>query len=699
MEGYDSRHTGEQLDLAIDYMLNHAQTIQEGIDSIEQTAQEKKQELEGVGQAQMVSYDNTESTATDPNESVMKGVTNIQAAIDVLTKKGIRSIDFIRNEQGGFLRYYKLDGDYKDIALTSIIIRFNSEKTQAQNVQDALIDAFERLDDVEGKMSELSQEVTKTVEDKNNKFSICDGEGKIIAILNGSVKIDENGRIITASFNSAEVIPDGITIEKTDDGWSVKNESIDNKKIAPSLKETLAFLYDDANNLMSLCDARGNIICKLNSSIEVDEDGNIVTKAFDSRKQNIGYNAVGRTQFPKIDYNKTTFRWLDIGNSHSLCALKYLRYIAISQGVDLSNVAFCRLSRGGSSFNSWYNGYHDNDIESGDALTGNKYAIAQDFGELKTHIKGTLYNATTEQTENIDKDLTRSTETFYGTDTSVMRSLLKDNDWDLITIHQRYAFNDRYDESDGWLTDLAPEDQINNIGNSSCADKFVQILKTLCPKATIGYLFSLTPFGINDKTYNPIYNAQSLQNTIDTHNRWCNTMKKFMSDSGINLMIPCDSALQNLRVSSVANEDGENIVSRYGFNYDKPHTNNGVAAYTMAAVVWEVVFAPRFNKSIYGNTLTELPEDDLHSTTEWYVQPSFTDNNSDKVIIDAPDGLWNKPQWVGKKSTDGGTTWSEDGRAKSFVRVSASNRKTCQMAAIMAVNDMWKINNPDNVEL
>ena len=75
------------------------------------------------------------------------------------------------------------------------------------------------------------------------------------------------------------------------------------------------------------------------------------------------------------------------------------------------------------------------------------------------------------------------------------------------------------------------------------------------------------------------------------------------------------------------------------------------------------------------------------------------ENNNQKVIIDASDGAWNAPLYSGCTSADGGTTWDYSGRAKATIRVSDTNAKACQMAAILAVNDMWNINNPDNIDV
>lgn len=451
----------------------------------------------------------------------------------------------------------------------------------------------------------------------------------------------------------------------------------------------------DENNCFSICDQAGNIIVKF------DDDGHVMTKSFDSRRV-APNNSIGRTQFPKIDFNKPTFRWLDIGNSHSNCALFYLRSIAISQGVDLSNVAVCRVSRGGSSFEDWYNGYHDKDTSGqGDELTGGMYNLVKDFGELGVHVKGNKYTQVNGTPIPIDMDVTRSSITWWGGDCSLLRSLLADNEWDLITIHQRYVLNGLYDESEGWTKDLEGY-TYNNTGKSK---EFIRILKTLNPRATIGTLYTLNPYGYSDIDNKVLYTENSWQRTKDCFEAWNKNIMKFLTDSGIELIVPCNTALMNLRESSVANTPDEwtgnkmNLLTRWGFNYDQAHTAFGVAGYTMAAVAWEVIFAPRFGKSIYGNSLRELKKDDTHSSSTYYLRPSYINNDGQRVVVDVSDGAWNKPAYAGVTTTDGGTTWQAGDRSTSVIRVTDDNAKLCQMAAIMAVDDMWRINNPNEVEI
>ena len=553
--------------------------------------------------------------------------------------------------------------------------------------------------------SDLSETITvlssqtPNIINGGSAFSIVDENGNEVAMLNSYLKIGADGTLETDGFNSA-----------TEKGRTTVLES------AVSAITTHPVSVESSADVLNVSDENGNRAVVVNESVEVQgkvkvfSDGRVKTDSFDSDDVSFTINGMQtelarfqRTVFPQINYAKSTFRWLDIGNSHSHCSLAYLNYIAKSQGVDLSNVAFCEVSRGGSAFKDWVNGWNDADTSGeGDQLTGGMYDAVKDFGGLSVKVTGNTYtevNGT--PTPVVDHELGQSSTRFWGGDCSIFRSLLQDNEWDLITIHQRYIYNEKYDESDGWVNDL----ESGTYTNSGGIKEFVRILKSTNPQATVGFLFALTPFGFNGESV--VYDEDtSLNNTLEAHERWCWTVKKFMKDSGVDLVIPCDTALQNLRISNVPNVENEwdesetptilDIYDRWGFNFDSAHTSAaGVAPYTLSAVAWEMVFAPRFGVSIMENRLHELKANDLgDGTTTKYLQPSYDDNGVDTIIDDRGTNPWNKPLWVGWNTRE-----SADTRATATVRLTDSNRPTCQMAAMLAVSDMWEVNNPNNLTI
>jgi hypothetical protein len=532
--------------------------------------------------------------------------------------------------------------------------------------------------------AELNQK-KPDIANNNNGFSIKDERENEVLRMNSYMEVKSSGEVATKNFNSTDLKDRVARLENNPD---VKVE--DNSEDYFSIEDT------DGNKAVVI-----DAPMEVRGKIKVFPNGRIKTDSFDS--QNIDLKErFKRAIIPAINYTKPTFRWLDIGNSHSLCALGYLYFIAKSQGVDLSNVAFCRVSRGGAAFDDWVAGWHDEDTSGeGDSLTGGMYDLVQVFGGLTVRVTGNKYTAVNGTPIPVENQALGLTSTrFWGGDCSILRSLLQDNEWDLITIHQRYVYNEKYDESDGWVNDL----ESGTFTRSGGLKEFVRILRTTNPQAAIGYLFALAPFGFNGTTVQ--YNDNSLNNTKATHQRWCETVKKFMQDSGIDFIIPCDTALENLRVSSVPNVPNEwdessdpqdlNILQRWGFNYDSAHTTSaGVAPYTMAAVAWEMVFAPRFNVSILKNGLHELPNNDIYSNGNKFLQPSYYNGENEQIVsMSNPGYAWSMPSWI-----DWATREQSNTRATATVRLTDDNRHTCQMAAILAVTDMFEINNPDNLTI
>lgn len=495
------------------------------------------------------------------------------------------------------------------------------------------------------------ENTVRLFDDLENLLSVIDGEGEMLIKVNSGVEIDKDGNVKTSSFNSGNLSRD---------------------------EETFALSFSDGED----------IILGLNSGMKIDHTGNIKTKSFDSA---LPLNP-GFSKFPTLDAKKEEFKWLDVGNSHSLCSLFYLKRIALSMGVDLSKVAFCRVSRGGSSFKSWVEGWHDDDTSgSGDQLTGGEYRLCKDFGGLSVKVTGNIYTQVAgTPTPVVDADVTNAYLTFWGGDCSILRSLLSDNKFDLITIHQRYTSNTQYDASNGW----------RDHSDDGYLTELIRIIKTFQPQACVGYLYSLLPWE---------YAGSNLAGVSSYYKQFSTSIKKFMANTGVDILLPCDTALENLRNSSLPDaviegtQQAGSVGLRYGFNYDPAHTAYGVAAYTMACVAWESILAQRYGKSCYGNTYRELISDDVSytpagsSTTLKYFNGSYTDGGGNKVMID--NGAYQAPQYIGCTSLDGGVTWTYSERAAATMRVADSNAALCQMAAILAVNDMWHINNPDNVEL
>lgn len=368
-------------------------------------------------------------------------------------------------------------------------------------------------------------------------------------------------------------------------------------------------LVDD-NNAFSISDNEDNTLLRINGAIEIFKSGRIKTKNFDSDYKPIH---ITKRLNKSCDLHKSQLRVLDIGNSHSWDCINYLKDLVQASGVDVTDMVFVRLSRGGGSFKSYYDCWHDQDVESGDELTGSIYTLSKEFGNVDVFVN--------------NNKLGSSNITFYGDDGTTFRSLLTDNKFDLITIHQRYIGLEHYDEWEGdgqfgYLSDL------------------LRILQTTQPQAEIGTLMNHAPFGYCGN--NLFGTEEFLKNVV-----W-ETNKKFMRDYGIKFIVPYGTAQENIRKSQFN-------TSTHGMNYDisSPiHSGLGLCAYVNACTFFETLIAPRYGVSVLGNSL--------------------------------------------RISLDGVTL---PGYQDAHIPVTNENAYTAQMAAILAVNDMWKVQNPDNVTI
>lgn len=562
---------------------------------------------------------------------------------------------------------------------------------------------------INAKVSALGPKIDKAVkpyDDSENILSICDGNGNVIASFNNGFEITSGGHIVIKNGFSSMVIGalSSLTTQEKSSIVAAINE-LNNKEVVID-DSGLAKIYDDDNSILSICDGRGNIIVKLNNSISISKplsvngnlsilsDGTIKTDNFDS-----SYFNAARTQFPKIDLKKTPLRILDIGNSHSLCTEAYLPVIMESQEVDISDIAWCCISRGAASFKSFVQGWHDEDTSGeGDELTGGQYMVNKLFGGVDVKVSGNIYTAGqwTSPTAVVDRSLTSNNLICWGGDTSIIRDLLTRTKFDIIIIHQQNGYLE-YESSSRW----------RDSGDFGYLTELIRLLKVYQPNATVAYLYPLIYFNY----YNQY---RTLQQMDACHNKWCETLRKFKADSGVDYIIPSGTALLNLRHSSCletidttqyedlnvtpsvmrpfeqsSDFDGgvANYETRYGLHYDGAHTAWGIAAYTMSCAIYEFLFAPRFDKSILGNSYREGFKDlyfnELHHL---YLKPMrHRSEDAEGVMVEC--------STYTTFSAELG--WSQN--RHPTIRVTDSNAEICQKAAILAVNDMWGINNPDNI--
>lgn len=487
-----------------------------------------------------------------------------------------------------------------------------------------------KLTELDGKIDEIRQE------DANNDFSIADDSGYDIVQFNG-------GNIKTKNFDSKVVI-DGLEehaneIAKLNESVEKNTSDIENvPKIQPASFdlsfqdesgydivrfydghiETKNFsskydaLKDDANDFFSVKDENGNPLMLINGGILVYPNGRIRTMSFDSAKTQY---SVPKKNNQRCDIHKKSFRVLDIGNSHSWDCIRYLKDIVKESSIDVSDMAFVSLRRGGSSWKSWYNGWHDQDTESGDVLTGSTYYISKEFGGLDVVVKGNNLPEVTPIT-------------FQGNNAEEYRSLMRDNKFDLIVIHQNYLGLEHYDE---W----------NGHGEFGYLPEFMMILHTTQPQAEIGTLINHAPF--SQSGFSLFGTKEWLNNVV------YQTDRKFIEEYGIRFIVPYGTALENIRQSHYN-------TSTHGLNYDLNapiHSGLGLAVYTNSCTYFESLIAPRYGISVLGNSFRVILTDEQ--------KPGYKDAS---ISVDNDDIAY-----------------------------------TAQMAAILAVNNMWEVQNPDNINI
>ena len=134
----------------------------------------------------------------------------------------------------------------------------------------------------------------------------------------------------------------------------------------------------------------------------------------------------------------------------------------------------------------------------------------------------------------------------------------------------------------------------------------------------------------------------SYSNNSDTVTRWKGIAKSaqyMQATYGMDVVIPVGTAIQNLRASTIASSATKGLCG------DGHHLADGIARYTAALAYYESLLAPYFKKSMYTSAF----------------MPTRLNTTSDTIPV------------------------------------TAANRQVCQMAAMLAVTDMYNINNPDGL--
>lgn len=244
-----------------------------------------------------------------------------------------------------------------------------------------------------------------------------------------------------------------------------------------------------------------------------------------------------------IDLRKDGLKILDIGNSYTKDAQHYLSNIIQATGGDMTSYSLYRYHRPSGSFKSDVNCYNDSDTEN--------YEVARVSGKTISGIEE---------------------GTFSGSDGSKFRQLISATKWDLIIIHQVSTYANDFSvwgghTAGGYLKEL------------------IQILKTTNPQASLGFLLV--------HSYTSEYSRNTEGSSVERWKNIAESVKKLISNYGIDFIIPYGTAVQNLRESSLCDENE--------FSTDGLHMADGIGDYVSACCYYQSLFAPRFG-SVVGNT-------------------------------------------------------------------------------------------------
>ena len=255
---------------------------------------------------------------------------------------------------------------------------------------------------------------------------------------------------------------------------------------------------------------------------------------------------------------------LALGNSYTDNYFNLLKEFTDNSGSDVSDMCLYKISRSFATFKAWLDMYEDKDIYN--------YYFYKTLGGL---------NASVQQ------------GTGKAGDGTLLRKALTDEQWDLILIQ---ASSTEATDYDAWV-------------NNGYLDRLLQLLKEQQPQAKIGFVMSHSYW--DDYAMN--YQHSSLE-------RWkliAGAAKQLMEHYDIELVVPCGTAVENLRASTQNND--------YDLTLDGTHLDYGLSRYAAAACCYETLIAPRSGISAMGNPMRHTISP---STTSKYPSVDVTDANA-----------------------------------------------------------------------
>lgn len=341
------------------------------------------------------------------------------------------------------------------------------------------------------------------------------------------------------------------------------------------------FLYV---NCTSNVDTKFYVISKVPFSAISDHVDNLDDRvSFLESEKDI--TAVPKISNPPIDIRKDVMaqlRVLDIGNSFTDDSTSLLSgFISTStQDIDTSNICFYRCLRGGGSFKTFYDSWHNQDTYSGTTEPMCHYSVNKLFGGLSQPITG------------VDA-------------LAKMHSCFTDAKWDMIIIHQVSTYSGNYDIWEG-----------NTDGGY--LKEFIRIIKLYQPQATIGFLMSHASF-----SQSPNGDTRALYSNI------AKSVQKMYANYGIDFIIPVATAVENLRASEALKTMYPNVTK--GYSRDAHHLGYGLARYVANATYFQSLLGKRYGVSVFGNAYRySVTSDEKESAT--YPEDCIDVTNSNATL-------------------------------------------------------------------
>lgn len=289
---------------------------------------------------------------------------------------------------------------------------------------------------------------------------------------------------------------------------------------------------------------------------------------------------------------KSNLKILHIGNSYTYDAVSYLPTLISNTGADVGDMCIYRTMRAGGTYKLWYDIYHDKDLEY-------DYDVEKVCGGIDANI---------------------ATGHGVAGDGSLFRQVLTEEQWDIIFIQQGSAYAPYYEL---WRGN----------GSGGYLNELLTLVKSHQPNAIIGMMLV--------HSYANNYANNTEQSSLERWKLIAASVQQICDDYGISLVVPYGTAIQNIRSSSLNNDQD--------LTCDGVHCDYVLGRYTASCCYFETILSHRTGKSILG--------DKTRINTLWLPDPS------------------------------------------SAVPVDDTTAPIAQKAAILALNDWYKCQNPEDSDV